>query len=87
MKIAIEFHGDYWHMNPITYESTDINEYTTITASKTWEKDYNRIKLIEDQNFKVLVIWEYEYSKNKKIILDRCFNFINENCYQTLVGV
>ena len=60
-KTIIEIFGNYWHANPIMYESDDLFNFNTIlTASEIWEKDRIRISNLEKLGYKVIVIWESE---------------------------
>ena len=72
----IEFNGDFWHMNPLKYKSADVNKLTKMTAEEIWDYDLLKQKIAETHNFKVLVIWEHEYKKNKNEIINNCINFL-----------
>lgn len=61
----IEFNGDYWHANPKLYESTD-KLRNNKTAEDIWKKDAKKLQIAIDHGFRVMVVWEYEYKKDKK---------------------
>jgi len=75
-KKAIEFNGDFWHANPQIYKDIDINPYLKLTAKEIWEFDNNRIKNIKTKINDIIIIWESEYIKDKKKIIDKCINFL-----------
>lgn len=75
-KKCIEFNGDFWHMNPKLYESTDLNKITKKTAEEHWKQDEEKMELIKSFGFDVFVIWENEYYENPNKIIEECLNFI-----------
>lgn len=79
-KKIIEFNGDYWHANPKIYdEDSVLNFYNNkIKASEIWKKDLKRNKIIEDNGYQLLTIWENDYRYNKEETIDKCLRFINE---------
>jgi hypothetical protein len=66
--MAIEFNGDYWHMNPKLYEQTDINPSTKKSSLEQWSLDNEKVKLCENNNIKLIVIWESDWLKHKEQI-------------------
>lgn len=66
---VIEFNGDYWHANPKLYEATDLIRGTTV--EKIWHKDEIKIKIAEDSGFRVMVVWESEFKKDKIGTIER----------------
>ncbi len=75
----IEFYGDYWHCNPNKYKEDDKAPKTTKikTVKDVWEKDKSRIKILEEKGYKCLIVWEDDYKKNKKEVVDCCLKFLN----------
>lgn len=69
-KTVVEFYGDFWHMNPNMYASTD--KCYNRSAAEIWEDDQNRIQLIStsDEVDNIIIIWESEYRKNPQ----KCIN-------------
>ena len=57
----IEFNGDYWHANPLIYESDSIIHMpgrTRTLAKDVWQWDESRNKAIETEyGYKVFVVW------------------------------
>lgn len=83
-KKVIEFYGDFWHANPRKYKSKDILKLPQIgswkekTAQDIWKRDKNRLKLLKESGYEVLVVWEMDYRKNKKEIVEKCLKFLEE---------
>ena len=71
-KLIIEFHGDFWHMNPSEYKETDIHIKTRQQASEIWEVDRQKRKIAETNGFKYFVVWERDENK-----IEKSLNFIN----------
>lgn len=62
----IEFHGDYWHKNPLFYERDEIVE----TADKY------KLELANTKGKELLIIWEYNYYKNPASTLQDALTFL-----------
>ena len=60
-KLAFEFDGTYWHMDPRIYKETDINVKLNKTAKEIWDFDNNKIKLCEQLGYKLIRIKEYDW--------------------------
>ena len=45
-------------------------------AYEIWKRDDFRKKLIENKGCEVLVVWEYDYKKNKEKIIQKCVDFL-----------
>ena len=69
IKVCVEFHGDYWHMNPDIYKSGDKNKTLKKTAKQIWQKDKNKADRIKREGYNFFIIWEKDYKKNKKKIV------------------
>lgn len=74
----IEYHGDFWHLNPSMYTETDSNPRTHRTAKETWERDVEKIAFATNNGYQVLVIWESEFKLNKQDIIDKCIQFLTQ---------
>ena len=73
----IEFHGDFWHMNPIRYSANDVNKKTKIKAIDIWEHDKFKNNLCKENGYKLKNIWESDYKKNKEHIILECIKYLN----------
>ena len=57
LKIAIEFHGDYWHKNPQTHE------YNLENLS-VWLQDEFKKEIIENNGYTLFTLWESTYRED-----------------------
>ncbi len=79
-KVIIEFYGDMWHANPKFYKAEDMIHHGK-TAKEIWSKDKERIKILESEGYKVVVIWGSEWQLNKNAILNKLDVLLNwEGC-------
>ena len=74
--IIIEYFGDYWHANPKIYNSDDIIHHD-LSAQNIWEHDYKRQKELEDLGYRMIIVWDSEYKKDKQQILNSIDNLLN----------
>lgn len=65
IKKVIECHGDYWHCNPILFNSSYYNKTMNLTANEIWEKDNKKKEILESNGYKVDIIWENSGKKFK----------------------
>lgn len=74
----IEFYGDYYHANPKLYKSDKIigSKYKYYKAEEVWKRDFDRIELIKNRGFEILIVWENDYKKNKENIKNKCIEWI-----------
>lgn len=58
----IEVFGDYWHFNPNHYDGESIQKKSgkSIKVKEVWKYDQYVIDGMQEQGYKVLVIWESE---------------------------
>ncbi|MBI95829.1 DUF723 domain-containing protein [bacterium] len=63
-----EFHGDYWHGNPLLYNQERVT-YFGETFGALYEKTKNKENYIEENGYNIKVMWESDWKKiNKSII-------------------
>jgi len=74
-----EFHGDFYHGNPIKYNSSDINPKTYKSYGELYDKTLKRNELIISKSYKLVTMWEYEFLKLRKQI-----KIINEQKLRTI---
>jgi hypothetical protein len=72
----IEFHGDFWHMNPKKYSANEKNKQTNILAKDIWEHDKNKSILANKNGYDILIIWESDYKSDKTNTVLKCLNFL-----------
>ena len=59
--------------NPLFYNETDIL-YRGNTAKDIWNKDKEKLDFAISMGYKILVVWEHDYKKNKSELLQNCIN-------------
>lgn len=76
-----EFYGDYWHGNPETTVSTEINKTTKMSFEELYKKTLRRENNIKKAGYNVVAIWESEWEQLsvikyefQKIINKKCFD-------------
>lgn len=74
-KKIVEFNGDYWHANPNKYANHDIMRNGK-TAAEIWEADAKKIAMAESHGYRVKVVWESDYKKNPKKVIEECMNWL-----------
>ena len=81
---VIEFNGDFWHANPKQYMQGDMLKFPggrghmqIIRAEDIWLRDANRYKELEQQGYKIMVVWESDYKKDKEGTIQKCLDFLN----------
>ena len=67
-KFAIEFQGDYWHMNPKFFKEDDVNEKNKLTAKQIWDCDEHKINMCTSKGINLFSIWESDWNLNKEEI-------------------
>jgi very-short-patch-repair endonuclease len=75
-KKIIEFNGDFWHANPKIYDGECLMEVQKIKAKDVWEKDKSKNSKVEDKGFEILTVWESDYIRNKKNVINNCIEFL-----------
>lgn len=70
-----------YHANPQIYNNDNyINPYDpNLSAENIWDKDKKKKQIAEKNGFKVLYVWEYDYRKNKELIINNCKKFLELN--------
>jgi len=66
-KEIIEIYGDYWHCNPNISKyckPNKIHSKLKMTTEEKWERDFIRVKLLEEQGYKVIILWENDIKLN-----------------------
>lgn len=68
-NFCVEFHGDYWHANPLIYEENEMISFPKNIkkrAGDVWILDQTRMEHIRRRGFRVFVVWESEYKLNRQ---------------------
>ncbi len=53
-----EFHGDYWHGNPIVYAPDVINESTRCTMGELYQKTISKEQRLLEMGYNLIIKWE-----------------------------
>jgi rubrerythrin len=62
-----EFWGDYWHGNPVMFNSTDLNERAITTFGELYRKTQEKRRAILDAGYNLVEIWESDWNNSRKI--------------------
>lgn len=77
LKLAFEYNGDYFHMNPKKYSSNDFNKAVEKTATQIWEKDELKKKICKNKGINLFTIWEDDWINdrlNQEMIIEKIIN-------------
>ena len=77
LKKIIEFNGDYYHANPLTYKKSDIIRGKS--AKSIWQRDKVKKNLAISKGYDIKYIWESDYNKDKESVIKECVGFIMGN--------
>jgi G:T-mismatch repair DNA endonuclease (very short patch repair protein) len=67
LNIGFEFNGDYWHGNPLFY-NTDFIIKNKKKVKEIWEKDRKKIYEAKKCGIKIYTIWENDWLNNNENI-------------------
>jgi len=57
-----EFHGDYWHGNPLRFSPTDYHEQLNKTFGELYEDTNNKMQRYRDSGYNVIEMWESDWA-------------------------
>ena len=60
-NLIIEYNGDYWHCNPVKFNSEYLHPHKKKTSSQIWNEDKIRIDNIKNYGYNLEVVWESDY--------------------------
>ena len=79
-NVLIEINGDYWHANPVLYESK--REFKRpngiMTSEQIWQKDEQKRNFAISKGFLVYYIWEKDFHENKEKTIELCKNYLTQ---------
>lgn len=79
-KKVIEFNGDKWHANPLLYEENDIPlPFTKKKAKTIWTDDAIKNNKAINNGYKIFIVWESDYLRDKEKTIKKCLDFIKES--------
>lgn len=64
-KTIFEFQGDFWHGNPQRFDQALINPKTGCTYGELFAKTMKRRDMLESLGYKVVEMWESEWTRGK----------------------
>lgn len=73
----IEYHGDFWHANPLLYNETHVCPYTKLTYAEIHTRDNEKLSIAKNKGYEVLVVWEKDYNTNKESVIQECVQYLN----------
>ena len=81
IKFCIEFNGDVFHANPKLYKETDCpNFFCKEKQSKEiWEFDRYKNNILEKEGYKIFIVWESDYKKDKENVIKNILKELNKN--------
>jgi very-short-patch-repair endonuclease len=71
LKMIVEYNGDYWHCNPLTYTGSFFHSKKQKYASQIWGEDMERMNIFKKMGYHTITVWESEYYGDKQGVLDR----------------
>jgi very-short-patch-repair endonuclease len=76
-KKIVEVYGDFWHANPKFYIGENIinEKMMNIPASQKWENDEARIWSLTEMGFRVLIVWENDWTKEREHTIEKIKDF------------
>jgi hypothetical protein len=79
LKLAFEFDGTYWHMDPRIYKETDINKVKNNTAKELWDMEVEKIKICNELKINCYIITEIDWLSDQENVKSRILNYIKQN--------
>lgn len=79
IKLCVEVFGDFWHMNPATYNENDVNSILEKNAKEVWESDAERLDFLRSHyGANTIIVWEKEIRLNRNKMLKKVKDKIYE---------
>lgn len=75
---VIELNGDFWHANPKVFTDKRKILYRGLTVEQITNHGGMRDKIVKKHGYELLTIWESDYLKNKKNIVEKCAKFLSQ---------
>jgi hypothetical protein len=68
INTIFEFHGDFWHGNPILYDKNKVNIRLGLTFGELHEKTLQKSNFIRENGYNLIEIWENDWKNFIKSI-------------------
>jgi len=82
-KVAIFINGCFWHGHETgcrySHISQSQKEYWTSKIKRTKKRDQEHIDILQEEGWRVLVVWECEIRKDIHEVIKRILSFIEES--------
>lgn len=65
-RVIYEFLGDYWHGNPLLYDSNDVNRCNKKTFGQLYQETLQRFKSLRELGYSIYYVWEHDWKRFKK---------------------
>lgn len=62
-----EFYGDFWHGNPLIYNTTEIHPMSKKSYGELYNETIARENILRKEGYNLITIWESEYYKDINI--------------------
>jgi hypothetical protein len=73
----VEFHGDYWHCNPLVYSSDFYVPQAKQTAKEIWVMDYYKTLVATDRSYEVKIVWESDWIETPELVIKELSEWLN----------
>ena len=66
-----EYHGDFWHGNPVIYPSLEVNPVSKVTYGELYEKTLKKQKFCEEKSgYRYYFVWESSWMRGKIAVMN-----------------
>ena len=62
-KVVLEFHGDFWHGNPMKFSRSTVNPVNQMTMGEVFDKTLEKRRFLESQGYTYRFIWESDFDR------------------------
>lgn len=76
LRLAIEYHGDYWHCNPAQYDANFVHPTTGQLASTIWKQDELKQNALRARGFESIIVWDSDWKRDKAKILEQIQEYV-----------
>jgi hypothetical protein len=65
-----QYHGDFWHGNPVRFISSEINPKIGCTYGELYDNTIKQTNLLRSLGYNIIEIWEYDWKCGKKALIE-----------------
>ncbi len=77
IPFIVEYFGDFWHCNPSKWNAHQLNPRIKMTAGERWELDMCKIEDLKSLGYRVLIVWESDWKKNRQSVIKEIVDAAN----------